>query len=62
MTLEVLGIDESLNAEQLSFNLWVTPRMMFIGSREKGDIEGKDGAVVGLNTLGFTGTMAFKNQ
>ena len=60
--LEFLSIDESQSADDLSFNLWVTPRMMFIGVRETDAVEGEDGAKVELNTLGFTGTMALKNQ
>ena len=33
--LEFLKIDESLSADDLSYNMWVTPRMMFIGVREE---------------------------
>ena len=61
-TLEFLELDESQSADDLSFNLWVTPRMMFIGVREEEVVKGNDGAVVALNTLGFAGTMALKNQ
>ena len=36
--------------------------MMFIGIRETDALEGEDGAKVELNTLGYTGTMALKND
>ena len=36
--------------------------MMFIGLRETDALEGEDGAAVELNTLGYTGTMALKND
>ena len=62
-TIEFLEIDDSLSADAISFNLWVTPRMMFIAIRKEEIVAGEnEGAVVALNTLGFTGTMALKNQ
>ena len=60
--LKFLSIDESQSCDDLSFNMWVTPRMMFIGLRETDAVEGDGDARVELNTLGFTGTMALKNQ
>jgi len=59
-----LGIDESLKADQLSFNMYVTRNLMFIVKRACNSVQSADvsEAIVDINTLGFAGTLAVKNQ
>ena len=42
--------------------MYLTPRMMFIVKRECNSVQGPGEAVVDINTLGFVGTLAVKNQ
>ena len=50
-----------MSADELSFNLWVTPRMMLIVKREKEFAMAGDQRV-DINSLGFVGTMAVKTE
>ena len=54
-------MDETDDATKLSFNMWVTPRMMFIVERETDTVRGDGDAKIDINTLGFVGTLAVKN-
>ena len=62
--LHELGLDERQTADHLSFSMWLTPTMMFIVSRHCNSVPNPDdsSAVVDINTLGFVGTLAVKNQ
>jgi len=60
-----LGLDETEPANKLSYNVWITPRMLFVVKREIESVQGTDedeGARIDINTLGFAGTLAVKNQ
>jgi len=46
----------------MSFNFWMTPRMMFIAERTSAEVRGSGEARVDINTLGFAGTLAVKNE
>lgn len=70
--LHFLGIthkqDEGSHEPKPSYNVWITPRMVFVVLREKNSIEGPpiseecpDRPVIDVNTLGFAGTIAAKN-
>ena len=56
-------MDERQTADHLSFNMWVTPKMMFMVKRHCNSVVNPDdsSAVVDVNTLGFVGTLAVKN-
>mmetsp|Transcript_26021 Transcript_26021/g.32465 ORF Transcript_26021/g.32465 Transcript_26021/m.32465 type:complete len:130 (-) Transcript_26021:46-435(-) len=60
--LEQLGLDESMSAEELSFNMWVTPRMMLVVRRVKEFAMTSSEQRVDINTLGFVGTLAVKSE
>lgn len=52
-----------------SYNVWITPRMVFIVLRSKNTVEGPQlnqadpmKPTVDINTLGFAGTIATKNE
>ena len=42
--------------------MFMTPRMMVIVKRAAGHVQGPGSAIVDINTLGFCGTLAVKNQ
>ena len=61
--LKELGLDESIGLDDLSYNVYVTPRLMFVVERRESSVIGsEDGQKVDLNTLGFVGTIATKNK
>ena len=60
--LNDLDLDESKSADEVSFNFFMTPRLMCIVKRSKGSVKGEGEAIVDINTLGFCGTLAVKNQ
>lgn len=71
--LNFLGInhkqDEGSQELKPSYNVWITPRMVFVVLRQKNSIQGPpiseecpDQPVIDINTLGFAGTIAAKNQ
>jgi ATP adenylyltransferase/5',5'''-P-1,P-4-tetraphosphate phosphorylase II len=70
--LSYLGITpENHNGDEdtkdCSYNVWITPRMIFIVLRSKNTVEGPSEGyaikpTIDINTLGFAGTIATKNQ
>jgi ATP adenylyltransferase/5',5'''-P-1,P-4-tetraphosphate phosphorylase II len=61
--------NEEEDTKNQSYNVWLTPRMMFIVLREKNSVEGSPESqedllrpTVDINTLGFAGTIAVKNE
>lgn len=61
--------NEEEDTKNQSYNVWLTPRMMFIVLREKNSVEGPPESQedllrpnVDINTLGFAGTIAVKNE
>ena len=62
--LERMGFDEALDADHLSFSIWLTPRMMFLaGERTSKVVSPADPNVhVEINSLGFLGTLYAQDQ
>ena len=57
------GLDETQTVENLSFNMWLTPTMMFVVKRACNSVVNLNDsqAIIDINTLGFVGTLAVKN-
>jgi len=59
MCLGELGVDA--NDAEVSYNVYLTPTLLFVVLREKNSVFGENGEKVDVNTLGFTGTLAVKS-
>ena len=62
-----VNADPEMSTSQ-SYNVWMTPRMIFVVAREKPSVKGpleflecSERPQVDINTLGFAGTIAVKN-
>ena len=58
--LQYLELNEE--DESASWNMWLTNKMMMVAQRKEPTVRGEGDAKIDINTLGFAGTMAVKNE